>query len=107
MLVACQRVHVPSCNKVSNILIWQHQTISAILQGIEEKQENLLEFEIRNPEEAGKYIPMFKYDYFRNPESLLPHLKIRVYFKAQNIWKHCLFFMRALKVPGIIVKTQW
>ncbi|XP_073933378.1 ankyrin repeat domain-containing protein 31 isoform X3 [Castor canadensis] len=33
-----------------------HQTISAILQGIEEKQENLLEFEIRNPEEADQYI---------------------------------------------------
>ncbi|XP_058585503.1 ankyrin repeat domain-containing protein 31 isoform X4 [Neofelis nebulosa] len=33
-----------------------HHTISAILQGIEEKQENLLEFEIRTPEDAEQYI---------------------------------------------------
>ncbi|EFB14986.1 hypothetical protein PANDA_005463, partial [Ailuropoda melanoleuca] len=33
-----------------------HQTISAILQDIEEKQENLLEFEIRTPEDAEQYI---------------------------------------------------
>uniref|UniRef100_A0A2K5CKT6 Ankyrin repeat domain 31 n=1 Tax=Aotus nancymaae TaxID=37293 RepID=A0A2K5CKT6_AOTNA len=33
-----------------------HQTLSAILQDIEEKQENLLEFEIRNPEDAEQYI---------------------------------------------------
>ncbi|XP_069451428.1 ankyrin repeat domain-containing protein 31 [Ovis canadensis] len=32
-----------------------HQTISAILQDIEEKQENLLEFEIRTPEDAEQY----------------------------------------------------
>ncbi|XP_011944669.1 PREDICTED: putative ankyrin repeat domain-containing protein 31 isoform X5 [Cercocebus atys] len=34
----------------------KHQTLSAILQDIEEKQENLLEFEIRNPEDAEQYI---------------------------------------------------
>nr|XP_054541019.1 ankyrin repeat domain-containing protein 31 isoform X7 [Pan troglodytes] len=33
-----------------------HQTLSAILQDIEEKQEYLLEFEIRNPEDAEQYI---------------------------------------------------
>uniref|UniRef100_A0A287CUJ5 Ankyrin repeat domain 31 n=1 Tax=Ictidomys tridecemlineatus TaxID=43179 RepID=A0A287CUJ5_ICTTR len=33
-----------------------HETISAILQDIEEKQENLLVFEIRNPEDAEQYI---------------------------------------------------
>uniref|UniRef100_A0A2K6FCW1 Ankyrin repeat domain 31 n=1 Tax=Propithecus coquereli TaxID=379532 RepID=A0A2K6FCW1_PROCO len=33
-----------------------HQTLSAILQDIEEKQENLLAFEIRNPEDAEQYI---------------------------------------------------
>ncbi|XP_029417766.1 putative ankyrin repeat domain-containing protein 31 isoform X2 [Nannospalax galili] len=33
-----------------------HQTISAILRDIEEKQDNLLEFEIRNPEDAEQYI---------------------------------------------------
>ncbi|XP_037385889.1 ankyrin repeat domain-containing protein 31 [Talpa occidentalis] len=33
-----------------------HQTISAILQDVEEKQENLLEFEIRTPEDAEQYI---------------------------------------------------
>uniref|UniRef100_A0A8D2AYN7 Ankyrin repeat domain 31 n=1 Tax=Sciurus vulgaris TaxID=55149 RepID=A0A8D2AYN7_SCIVU len=33
-----------------------HETISAILQDIEEKQENLLAFEIRNPEDAEQYI---------------------------------------------------
>ncbi|KAM5257359.1 ankyrin repeat domain-containing protein 31 isoform 3-T6 [Hipposideros larvatus] len=33
-----------------------HQTISATLQDIEEKQENLLEFEIRTPEDAEQYI---------------------------------------------------
>uniref|UniRef100_A0A8C9A2M2 RAMA domain-containing protein n=1 Tax=Prolemur simus TaxID=1328070 RepID=A0A8C9A2M2_PROSS len=33
-----------------------HQTLSAILQDIEEKQENLLAFEIRNPEDAEEYI---------------------------------------------------
>ncbi|XP_058130914.1 ankyrin repeat domain-containing protein 31 [Dasypus novemcinctus] len=33
-----------------------HQTISAILQDIEEKQESLLEFEIRTPEHAEQYI---------------------------------------------------
>ncbi|XP_052598796.1 ankyrin repeat domain-containing protein 31 [Peromyscus californicus insignis] len=33
-----------------------HQTISAILQDIEEKQENLLKFEIRNSEDAEQYI---------------------------------------------------
>ncbi|XP_008576332.1 PREDICTED: putative ankyrin repeat domain-containing protein 31 [Galeopterus variegatus] len=33
-----------------------HQTISGILQDIEEKQENLLEFEIRNLEDAEQYI---------------------------------------------------
>ncbi|XP_016060733.1 PREDICTED: putative ankyrin repeat domain-containing protein 31 [Miniopterus natalensis] len=33
----------------------RHQTISAILQDIEEKQENLLEFEIRTPEDAEQY----------------------------------------------------
>nr|XP_060490092.1 ankyrin repeat domain-containing protein 31 [Panthera onca] len=33
-----------------------HHTISAILQDIEEKQENLLEFEIRTPEDAEQYI---------------------------------------------------
>ncbi|XP_053520447.1 ankyrin repeat domain-containing protein 31 [Artibeus jamaicensis] len=32
-----------------------HQTINAILQDIEEKQENLLEFEIRTPEDAEQY----------------------------------------------------
>ncbi|XP_054434232.1 ankyrin repeat domain-containing protein 31 [Pteronotus mesoamericanus] len=32
-----------------------HQAISAILQDIEEKQENLLEFEIRTPEDAEQY----------------------------------------------------
>ncbi|XP_020736573.2 ankyrin repeat domain-containing protein 31 [Odocoileus virginianus] len=32
-----------------------HQTISAILQDIEEKQENLLEFEIRTAEDAEQY----------------------------------------------------
>ncbi|XP_015427158.1 PREDICTED: putative ankyrin repeat domain-containing protein 31 [Myotis davidii] len=32
-----------------------HQTISAILQDIEEKQEILLEFEIRTPEDAEQY----------------------------------------------------
>lgn len=37
-------------------LIWQHQTISAILQDIEEKQEKLLKFEIGNSEDAGKYV---------------------------------------------------
>ncbi|XP_062068561.1 ankyrin repeat domain-containing protein 31 isoform X4 [Lepus europaeus] len=34
----------------------QHQTISAILQDIEEKQEMLLDFEIRNQEDAEQYI---------------------------------------------------
>ncbi|XP_040306634.1 ankyrin repeat domain-containing protein 31 isoform X2 [Herpailurus yagouaroundi] len=33
-----------------------HHTISAILQDIEEKQESLLEFEIRTPEDAEQYI---------------------------------------------------
>ncbi|XP_008069236.1 putative ankyrin repeat domain-containing protein 31 [Carlito syrichta] len=33
-----------------------HQSLSAIVQDIEEKQENLLEFEIRNPEDAEQYI---------------------------------------------------
>ncbi|XP_075864021.1 ankyrin repeat domain-containing protein 31 [Microcebus murinus] len=33
-----------------------HQTLSAILQDIEEKQENLLAFEIKNPEDAEQYI---------------------------------------------------
>ncbi|XP_044918051.1 ankyrin repeat domain-containing protein 31 isoform X2 [Felis catus] len=33
-----------------------HHTISAILQDIEEKQERLLEFEIRTPEDAEQYI---------------------------------------------------
>uniref|UniRef100_A0A8D0UH89 RAMA domain-containing protein n=1 Tax=Sus scrofa TaxID=9823 RepID=A0A8D0UH89_PIG len=33
-----------------------HQTISSILQDIEEKQENLLQFEIRTPEDAEQYI---------------------------------------------------
>ncbi|KAM6156531.1 ankyrin repeat domain-containing protein 31 [Erethizon dorsatum] len=33
-----------------------HQTISAILQDIEENQEKLLEFEIRNPKDAEQYI---------------------------------------------------
>nr|XP_055223787.1 ankyrin repeat domain-containing protein 31 isoform X2 [Gorilla gorilla gorilla] len=33
-----------------------HQTLSAVLQDIEEKQEYLLEFEIRNPEDAEQYI---------------------------------------------------
>ncbi|XP_036063066.1 ankyrin repeat domain-containing protein 31 [Onychomys torridus] len=33
-----------------------HQTISAIIQDIEEKQENLLKFEIRNSEDAEQYI---------------------------------------------------
>ncbi|XP_055968391.1 ankyrin repeat domain-containing protein 31 [Sorex fumeus] len=33
-----------------------HQKISAILQDIEEKQENLLEFEIKTPEDAEDYI---------------------------------------------------
>ncbi|KAM4875926.1 ankyrin repeat domain-containing protein 31 [Thomomys bottae] len=33
-----------------------HQTISDILQDIEEKQENLLEFEIRSPDDAEQYI---------------------------------------------------
>ncbi|MBZ3871595.1 Soluble lamin-associated protein of 75 kDa [Sciurus carolinensis] len=33
-----------------------HETISAILQDIEERQENLLAFEIRNPEDAEQYI---------------------------------------------------
>ncbi|KAM8774792.1 LOW QUALITY PROTEIN: ankyrin repeat domain-containing protein 31 [Rhynchonycteris naso] len=32
-----------------------HQTITAILQDIEEKQENLLEFEIRTPKDAEQY----------------------------------------------------
>ncbi|XP_022450450.1 ankyrin repeat domain-containing protein 31 isoform X8 [Delphinapterus leucas] len=32
-----------------------HQTISAILQDLEEKQENLLAFEIRTPEDAEQY----------------------------------------------------
>ncbi|XP_055223792.2 ankyrin repeat domain-containing protein 31 isoform X9 [Gorilla gorilla gorilla] len=34
----------------------KHQTLSAVLQDIEEKQEYLLEFEIRNPEDAEQYI---------------------------------------------------
>uniref|UniRef100_H0VWX1 Ankyrin repeat domain 31 n=1 Tax=Cavia porcellus TaxID=10141 RepID=H0VWX1_CAVPO len=33
-----------------------HQTISAILQDVEENQEKLLEFEIRNPKDAEQYI---------------------------------------------------
>ncbi|XP_037657738.1 LOW QUALITY PROTEIN: ankyrin repeat domain-containing protein 31 [Choloepus didactylus] len=33
-----------------------HRTINAILQDIEEKQEHLLDFEIRTPEDAEKYI---------------------------------------------------
>ncbi|XP_060057027.1 ankyrin repeat domain-containing protein 31 isoform X2 [Erinaceus europaeus] len=33
-----------------------HQTISDILQDIEEKQEHLLQFEIRSPEDADQYI---------------------------------------------------
>ncbi|KAJ8786346.1 hypothetical protein J1605_006321, partial [Eschrichtius robustus] len=44
-----------------------HQTISAILQDLEEKQENLLAFEIRTPEDAGKYILILKSDYFNHP----------------------------------------
>ncbi|XP_030701773.2 ankyrin repeat domain-containing protein 31 [Globicephala melas] len=32
-----------------------HQTISAVLQDLEEKQENLLAFEIRTPEDAEQY----------------------------------------------------
>ncbi|KAG8524588.1 Ankyrin repeat domain-containing protein 31 [Galemys pyrenaicus] len=34
----------------------KHQTISAILQDVEEKQENLLKFEIRTPGDAEQYI---------------------------------------------------
>lgn len=67
--IACQRAYLPLCNEVSNIFILQHQTLSAILQDIEEKQENLLEFEIRNPEDAGKYRLILKYDIFRYPRS--------------------------------------
>nr|XP_036856208.1 ankyrin repeat domain-containing protein 31 [Manis javanica] len=33
-----------------------HQTVSAVLQAIEEEQENLLQFEIRTPENAEQYI---------------------------------------------------
>nr|XP_044989320.1 ankyrin repeat domain-containing protein 31 [Jaculus jaculus] len=33
-----------------------HQNINAVLQDIEEKQEHLLEFEIRSPEDAEQYI---------------------------------------------------
>jgi nitrate reductase NapAB chaperone NapD len=51
-----QCAHLLSYNGILNISIWQHQTISAILQDIEEKQENLLKLEIRNSEDEGKYV---------------------------------------------------
>ncbi|XP_072814597.1 ankyrin repeat domain-containing protein 31 isoform X6 [Vicugna pacos] len=54
----CKTVDIPSLSnqgkKVENLPM--HQNISAILQDIEEKQENLLEFEIRTPEDAEQYI---------------------------------------------------
>ncbi|XP_012880685.1 PREDICTED: putative ankyrin repeat domain-containing protein 31 [Dipodomys ordii] len=54
-----------------------HHTISDILQDIEEKQENLLEFEIRNSDDAGKHVLIFRYDYFISTVLILPqHLKV-------------------------------
>nr|XP_031302646.1 ankyrin repeat domain-containing protein 31 [Camelus dromedarius] len=54
----CKTVDIPSLSnqgkKVENLPM--HQNVSAILQDIEEKQENLLEFEIRTPEDAEQYI---------------------------------------------------
>ncbi|GAB1298467.1 Ankyrin repeat domain-containing protein 31 [Apodemus speciosus] len=41
---------------VKSTIYSKHQTISAILQDIEEKQENLLKFEIRNSEDEEQYI---------------------------------------------------
>nr|KAF6488693.1 ankyrin repeat domain 31 [Molossus molossus] len=50
-------VHPPSVShqEKRRESLHMHQTISAILQDIEEKQENLLEFEIRTPEDAEQY----------------------------------------------------
>nr|XP_051694648.1 ankyrin repeat domain-containing protein 31 isoform X2 [Oryctolagus cuniculus] len=45
-----------SCQEKTRESLPMHQTISAILQDIEEKQEMLLEFEIRNHEDAEQYI---------------------------------------------------
>ncbi|XP_076783334.1 ankyrin repeat domain-containing protein 31 [Arvicanthis niloticus] len=47
---------VPSYKAMRSESLPAHQTISAILQDIEEKQENLLKFEIRNPEDEEQYI---------------------------------------------------
>ncbi|XP_062068558.1 ankyrin repeat domain-containing protein 31 isoform X2 [Lepus europaeus] len=45
-----------SCQEKTRERLPMHQTISAILQDIEEKQEMLLDFEIRNQEDAEQYI---------------------------------------------------
>ncbi|KAF6356566.1 ankyrin repeat domain 31 [Rhinolophus ferrumequinum] len=54
----CKTVEPPSLSYQENTResLLVHQTISAILQDTEEKQENLLEFEIRTPEDAEQYI---------------------------------------------------
>ncbi|XP_004643557.1 putative ankyrin repeat domain-containing protein 31 [Octodon degus] len=46
----------PSHQEKGNKDFPTHQTISAILQDIEESQEELLEFDIRNPKDAEQYI---------------------------------------------------
>uniref|UniRef100_A0A8D0ZQD9 Ankyrin repeat domain-containing protein 31 n=1 Tax=Sus scrofa TaxID=9823 RepID=A0A8D0ZQD9_PIG len=55
--VNCENVDgiLPLHDAVANSHL-KHQTISSILQDIEEKQENLLQFEIRTPEDAEQYI---------------------------------------------------
>ncbi|XP_031215986.1 ankyrin repeat domain-containing protein 31 isoform X3 [Mastomys coucha] len=47
---------VPSHKEKRSESLPAHQTICAILQDIEEKQENLLKFEIRNSEDEEQYI---------------------------------------------------
>ncbi|XP_045141156.1 ankyrin repeat domain-containing protein 31 [Echinops telfairi] len=54
----CKTVDQPSPSHHENTResLPKHRTISAILQDIEEKQENLLEFEIQTPKDAEQYI---------------------------------------------------
>ncbi|XP_075399161.1 ankyrin repeat domain-containing protein 31 [Tenrec ecaudatus] len=54
----CKTVDQPSLSHHKNTRenLPKHHTISAILQDIEEKQENLLAFEIQTPKDAEQYI---------------------------------------------------
>ncbi|KAK2497434.1 hypothetical protein MC885_007075 [Smutsia gigantea] len=54
----CRTVDPPSLSHQGKIResLPVHQTISAVLQAIKEEQENLLQFEIRTPEDAEQYI---------------------------------------------------